>query len=62
MSQQSGEGEGLLRRGCFLSGVVTVLVIILMKRIAFRLPFLWVLILAGALWLFFFMVMVRRGR
>jgi hypothetical protein len=62
MSKQSGEGESILRRGCFLSGIVTVLVIILLKRIAFRLPFLWVLILAGVLWLFFFMLMVRRSR
>lgn len=62
MSTKPGAEESLFRRGCFLSGVVTVLVIIALKRLAFRLPFTWILILAGALWLFFFMVMMRRGK
>jgi hypothetical protein len=62
VSPQPDERESILRSGCFLSGVVTVLVVIALKRFAFRLPFVWVLILAGGLWLFTFMVMVRRGK
>jgi hypothetical protein len=62
VSEQPNEGESIVRRGCFFSGVAAVFAIILLKRFAFRLPFIWVIILAGALWLFFFMVMMRRGK
>jgi hypothetical protein len=62
MSGRPNGGQSLVARGCFLSGIVTVLVIIALKRFAFRLPFIWVLILAGALWLFFFMIVMRRAK
>jgi hydrogenase/urease accessory protein HupE len=62
MSEKPDEQESFLQRGCFLSGVVTVLVIVLLKRIAFRLPFMWVLLLAAVLWLGIFMAMMRRRR
>ncbi len=57
-----GEGGSILARGCLLSGVITVMVVVGLKAISFRLPPLGILLVAGALWVFFFMIVVRRAR
>jgi hydrogenase/urease accessory protein HupE len=62
MSEKPEARESFMRQGCFLSGVVTMLVVVLLKRIAFRLPFTWILLLAAVLWLGIFMAMMRRRR
>jgi hypothetical protein len=61
MSANRGDQESLMRRGCFISGVVTVIVLIALRRFLFRLPPLGMLILAGLLWLGFFVFILRRG-
>ena len=58
---ETDEGQSVLVRGCLLSGVVTVLVIVALKIAAVRIPFFWTLILAAALWMIFFVVTVRRA-
>ncbi|HEY8293635.1 MAG TPA: hypothetical protein VIG44_14190 [Thermomicrobiales bacterium] len=50
-----------MRRGCFISGVVTVIVLVVLRRVLFRLPPLGMLVLAGLLWVGFFVFMLRRG-
>lgn len=54
-------GRSILARGCLLSGVITILVIVGLKATAFRLPPLVLLLVAGALWIFIFMLVVRRA-
>ncbi len=61
MSARGGEQESLMRRGCFISGVVTVIVLIVLKRFLFRLPPLGILVLAALLWVGFFVFILRRG-
>jgi hypothetical protein len=61
MSAKRREQESLMQRGCFISGVVTVIVLVVLRRFLFRLPPLGMLILAGLLWLGFFVFMLRRG-
>jgi hypothetical protein len=53
--------ESLMRRGCFISGVVTVIVLVVIKRFLFRLPPLGILVLAALLWIGFFVFILRRG-
>ncbi len=55
------EQESLMRRGCFISGVVTVIVLVVIKRFLFRLPPLGILVLAGLLWVGFFVFILRRS-
>ncbi len=50
-----------MRRGCFISGIVTVIVLVIMRRFLFRLPPLGMLVLAGLLWVGFFVFILRRG-
>lgn len=61
MSAHPGDGESLMRRGCFISGVVTVIVLIVLREFLFRLPPLGMLVLAGLLWIGFFVFILRRG-
>ncbi|MHB8644530.1 MAG: hypothetical protein ACYDAR_01930 [Thermomicrobiales bacterium] len=61
MSARRGDQESLLRRGCFISGVVTVIVLVVLRRFLFRLPPLGMLVLAGLLWIGFFAFILRRG-
>jgi hypothetical protein len=61
MSAKPPERESIARRGCFISGVVTVIVLVVMRRFLFRLPPLGMLILAGLLWIGFFVFIMRRG-
>lgn len=61
MSANRREQESLMQRGCFISGVVTVIVLVVLRRFLFRLPPLGMLILAGLLWLGFFVFLLRRG-
>ncbi len=50
-----------MQRGCFISGLVTVIVLIVLREFLFRLPPLGMLILAGLLWIGFFVFILRRG-
>ncbi|MGI8687932.1 MAG: hypothetical protein ACR2M3_05060 [Thermomicrobiales bacterium] len=50
-----------MRRGCFISGVVTVIVLIVLREFLFHLPPLGMLLLAGLLWIGFFAFILRRG-
>jgi len=50
-----------MRRGCFISGVVTVIVLVILREFLFRLPPLGMLALAGLLWIGFFVFILRRG-
>ncbi|MDQ6833789.1 MAG: hypothetical protein M3008_10340 [Chloroflexota bacterium] len=50
-----------MRRGCFISGVVTVIVLVVLRRFLFRLPPLGMLALAGLLWIGFFVFILRRS-
>jgi predicted RND superfamily exporter protein len=61
MSANRGDQESIMRRGCFISGVVTVIVLVVLRRVLFRLPPLGMLVLAGLLWVGFFVFMLRRG-
>lgn len=61
MSMNRGGQESIMRRGCFISGVVTVIVLVVLRRFLFRLPPLGMLIFAGLLWVGFFVFMIRRG-
>lgn len=61
MSANRGDQESLMRRGCFISGVVTVIVLVVIKRFLFRLPPLGILVLAALLWIGFFAFILRRG-
>jgi len=61
MSANPDDGESLMRRGCFISGVVTVIVLIVLRAFLFRLPPLGMLALAGFLWIGFFAFILRRG-
>ena len=61
MSANRGDQESVMRRGCFVSGVVTVIVLVVLRRFLFRLPPMSMLILVGLLWLGFFIFMLRRG-
>ncbi len=61
MSVNRGDQESIMRRGCFISGVVTVIVLVVLRRFLFRLPPLGMLVLAGLLWVGFFVFMLRRG-
>lgn len=61
MNQPPQERGSILARGCLLSGVITVLVVVGLKAVSFRLPPLLLLLAAGALWVFFFMIVVRRA-
>ncbi len=63
MSANRGEDEraSLMRHGCFISGVVTVIVLVVLRRFLFRLPPLGMLVLAGLLWVGFFVFILRRG-
>lgn len=61
MSAPGGDQESLMRRGCFISGVVTVIVLIVLREFLFRLPPLGMLALAGLLWVGFFVFILRRG-
>ncbi len=61
MNTRGSEQESLMRRGCFISGVVTVIVLIVIKRFLFRLPPLGILVLAALLWIGFFVFILRRG-
>lgn len=59
MSARRPDGESLARRGCFVSGVCAVIVLIVLRRFLFRLPPLGVLVLVGALWFGFLVLYVR---
>ena len=61
MTAQQGKPESIARRGCFISGVVAVIVLVVLRRFLFRLPPLAMIVLAGLLWLGFFVVYMRRG-
>lgn len=61
MSARPPDQESIVRRGCFISGVVTVIVLVVMRRFLFRLPPLGMLLLAGLLWVGFFVFIMRRG-
>lgn len=61
MSANGGDQESIMRRGCFISGVVTVIVLIVLREFLFRLPPLGMLILAALLWIGFFAFILRRG-
>lgn len=62
MSANPDDGESLMRRGCFISGVVTVIVLIILREFLFHLPPLGMLAFAGLLWIAFFVFILRRGR
>lgn len=59
MSANRPDQESLARRGCFISGVCAVLVLILLREFVFRLPPLGMIVLAGALWFGFLVLYVR---
>lgn len=59
MSAPQNQQESILRRGCFISGLLAVIALIVLRSIAFRLPPLGIFILAGVLWLFFLMIFMR---
>jgi hypothetical protein len=61
MSTNHRDQESMMRRGCFLSGVVTVIVLVVLRWVLFRLPPLGMLVLAGVVWMGFFVFMLRRG-
>ncbi len=61
MSETPDDRESLMRRGCFISGVVTVIVLVVLREFLFRLPPLGMLALAGLLWIGFFVFILRRG-
>lgn len=61
MSANRGDPESIVRRGCFISGVVTVIVLVVMRRFLFRLPPLGMILLAALLWVGFFIFIMRRG-
>lgn len=61
MSANRGDQESIMQRGCFISGVVTVIMLVVLRRFLFRLPPLGMLVLAGLLWIGFFIFIVRRG-
>ena len=61
MSANRGDQESLMRRGCFISGIVTVIVLVVLRGFLFRLPPLGMLVLAGLLWVGFFAFILRRG-
>ncbi len=66
MSGNRPKQESIAQRGCFISGVLAVIVLIILRRFLFRLPPLGVLVLAGALWFGFLVIYLRsvgsRGR
>ncbi|MCA1667405.1 MAG: hypothetical protein LC793_08415 [Thermomicrobia bacterium] len=51
----------MMQRGCFISGVVTVIVLIVLRRFLFGLPPLGMVIFAALLWIGFFVFILRRG-
>ena len=59
MSAPRRAEESALRRGCFGSGLLAVIALIILRSLAFRLPPLGIIILAGVLWLFFLMLFMR---
>lgn len=59
MSANRPEQESLARRGCFISGVLAIIALIILRRFLFRLPPLGVVALAGALWFGFLVLYVR---
>jgi hypothetical protein len=61
MSANHGDQASIMQRGCFISGVVTVIVLVVLRRFLFRLPPLGMFIIAGLLWIGFFVFLLRRG-
>ena len=61
MSSNRDDRESVAGRCLFISGIVTVIMLVVMRRFLFRLPPLGMLALAGLLWVCFFVFMMRRG-
>ncbi len=61
MSAHPDEQGSIIRRGCFVSGLIAVIVVIVLRQFLFRLPPLGALLLAACIWFGIFVLYMRRG-